>query len=209
MKRSGERERYTQLNAEFQRIARRYKRDFLNEQCKEIEENSSIGKTRDLFKKIGVIKGTCHSRMGTIKHRNCKDLMEADKNKKRWPEYTEELYKKKALMTWITMSEVTYLEPDILEWVLGSIPKNKASGGDGIPVELFNILRDDGVKVLHSICQQIWKTQQRLQGYKRSVFVPIPKRAMPKNVQSTIQLHSLHILARLCSKSFKLGFSST
>ena len=116
-------------------------------------------------------------------------------------------------MTWITMSEVTYLEPDILEcevkWVLGSITMNKARGGDGIPVELFKVLRDDGVKVLHSICQQIWKTQLWLQGYKRSVFVPIPKRAMPKNVRSTIQLHSLHILARLCSKSFKLGFSST
>ena len=93
MKRSGERERYTQLNAEFQRIARRDKRDFLNEQCKDIEENSSIGKTRDLFKKIVVIKGTCHSRMGAIKHRNGKDLTEAYKNKKRWQEYTE-LYKK-------------------------------------------------------------------------------------------------------------------
>ena len=93
MKRSGERERYTQLNAEFQRIARRDKRDFLKEQCKDIEENSSIGKTRDLFKKIGVIKGTCHSRMGAIKHRNGKDLTEAYKNKKRWQEYIE-LYKK-------------------------------------------------------------------------------------------------------------------
>ena len=108
---------------------------------------------------------------------------------------------------------VTHLEPDILEyevrWALGSTFANKTSGGDRIPAELFKILRDDGVKVLHSICQQIWKTQLWLQGYKRSVFVPIPKRAMPKNVRSTIQLHSLHILARLCSKSFKLGFSST
>ena len=106
----------------------------------------------------------------------------------------------------------TYLEPDSLEcevkWALESIPTNKASGEDGIPVELFQILKDDAVNVLHSICQQIWKTQQWPQDWKKSVFTPIPKKAMPNNVQITIQLDSFHMLARLCSKSFKLGFSS-
>ena len=107
---------------------------------------------------------------------------------------------------------ITYLEPDILEsevnWVLGSITTNKASEGDGISVELFQILKDDAVKVLHSICQQIWKTQQWPQDWERSVFIPIQRRAMPKNVETTLQLHSFHMLARLCSKSFKLGFGS-
>ena len=94
----------------------------------------------------------------------------------------------------------TYLEPDILEceikWTLGNITTNKASGGDGIPVELFQILKDDAVKVLHSICQQIWKTQQRPRDRKRSVFIPIPKKGMPKNAQTTAQLHSSHTLAK-------------
>ena len=102
---------------------------------------------------------------------------------------------------------------DILEcevkWALGSITMNKTSGGDGIPAELFKILKHDTVKVLHSICQQIWKTQQWPQDWKKSVFIPIPKKGNAKNVQTTIQLHSFHVLARLCSKSFKLGLSST
>ena len=102
---------------------------------------------------------------------------------------------------------VTHLEPGILEcevkWALGSITINKASGSDGIPVELFQILKNDALKVLHSICQQIWKTQQWPQDWKRSVFIPMPKKA-----QTTTQLHSFHMLVRLCSKSFKLGFSS-
>ena len=102
---------------------------------------------------------------------------------------------------------ITHLEPDILEyevkWALGSITMNKAGGGDGIPAELFQILKDDAVKVLHSICQQIWKTQQRPQDWKRSVFIPIPK-AMLKNVQITVQLHSFHMLVRLWSQYFKL-----
>ena len=107
---------------------------------------------------------------------------------------------------------VTHLKPDILEcevkWALGSITMNKDSGGDEIPAELFQILNDDAVKVLHSICQQIWKTQQWAQDWKRSVFIPIQRKEMPKDVQITVQLHSFYMLARLCSKSFKLGFSN-
>ena len=121
-------------------------------------------KTRDLFKKIKDIKGTFHAKMGSIKDRNCTDLTEAEDIKKRWQEYTEELYKKDLHDEDNHNGVITNLEPDILEcevkWALGSITTNKASGGDGIPVELFQILKDDAVKVLHSICQHIWKTQQ-------------------------------------------------
>ena len=163
----GEKERYTHLNAEFQRIARRDKKAFLSEQCKEMEENNRMGKTRDLFKKIRATKGTFHARMDTIKHRNGMGLTGAEDIKKRWQEYTEELYKRDLHDPDNHDGVITDLEPDILEcevkWALGSITTNKASGGDGIPVELFQILKDDAVKVLHSICQQIWKTQQWLQ----------------------------------------------
>ena len=118
--------------------------------------------TRDLFKKIRDTKGTFHAKMGSIKGRNGRDLTEAEEIKKRWQEYTEELYKKSLHNPDNHDDEITHLEPDILEcevkWALGSITTNKASGGDGIPVELFQIL-DDAAKVLHSICQQIWKTQ--------------------------------------------------
>ena len=159
----GKGERYTQLNAEFQRIARKDKKAFLSKQCKEIEENNRTGKTRDLFKKIRDTKGTFHTKMGSIKERNGKDLTEAEETKKRRQQYTE-LYKEKVLNPDNHNSVFTYLEPDILEcevkWVLGSITTNKASGGDGISAKLFLILKDDTVKVLHSICQQIWKTQQ-------------------------------------------------
>ena len=123
-----------------------------------------MGKTRDLFKKIGDIKGTFHAKMSTMKDRNSKDLTEAEKIKKRWQEYTEELYKKGLNDPDNHNSVVTHLEPDILEyevkWALGRITMNKASGGDAIPAEIFQILKDDGVKVLHSIRQQIWKTHQ-------------------------------------------------
>ena len=123
-----------------------------------------MGKTRDLFKKIRDIKGTFHAKMGTIKYRNGMDLREAEDIKKRWREYTEELHKKDLHNPDNDNGLIPYLEPDILEWqvkwALGSITMNKASRGDGIPVELFQILEDDAVKVLHSICQQIWKTQQ-------------------------------------------------
>ena len=160
----GEKERYTHLNAEFQTIARRDKKAFLSDQCKEIEENNRIGKTRDPFKKIRNTKGTFHAKMSTIKDRNGMDLTEAEDIKKRWQEYTEELYKKDLHNPDNHDGVITHLEPDILEcevkWALGSITTNKASGGYGIPVGLFQILKDDVVKVLHSICQQIWKTQQ-------------------------------------------------
>ena len=163
MKSKGERERYTQLNAQFQRIARRDKTAFLSEQCKEIKENK-IGKTRDFFKKTGDTKGTFHTKMGTIKDRNGKDLTEAEDIKKRWQEYTEQLCKTDINDPDNHDGVVTHLKPDTLECevkcALGSITMNKASGGDGIPVELFQILKDDSVKVLHSLCQQIWKTQQ-------------------------------------------------
>ena len=126
---------------------------------REREENNRIEKTRDLFKKIRDTKGTFHTKMGSIKGRNGMDLTEAEDIKKRWQEYMEELYKKDLLNPDNHDDVITHLEPDILEcevkWALESITPNKASGGDGIPVELFQILNDDGVKVLHAICQQI------------------------------------------------------
>ena len=160
----GEKERYSHLNAEFQRIARRDKKAFLGNQYKEIEENNRMGKTRELFKKIRDTKGIFHAKMSTIKDRNSMDLTEAEEIKKGWHEYTEELYKKDLHDPDDYDGVITHLEPDILEckvkWVLGNITTNKAGGGDGIPAELFQILKDDSVKVLHSICQQISKTQQ-------------------------------------------------
>ena len=142
------------MNAEFQRIARRDKKAFLSDQCKEIEENNRMGKSRDLFKKIRDPKGTFHTKMGTIKDRNGMDLTKAEGIKKRWQEYPEELYKKELHDPDNHDGVITHLEPDILEcevkWALGSITVNKTSGGNGIPVELFQILKDDAAKVLHS-----------------------------------------------------------
>ena len=130
-----------------------------------------MGKTRDLFKKSRDTKGNFHAKMGTINDRNGMNLTEAEGIKKRWQEYIEELYKKGLHDSYNHDSVITHLKPDILEcgvkWALGSISMYKASGGDGIPVELFQILKDDAVKVLHSICQQIWKTQQWPQDWKR------------------------------------------
>ena len=141
------------MNAEFQKIAGTDKKAFLSDQCKEIEENNRMGKTRDL-KKIRDTKGTFHAKMGSIKDRNGMDLTEVEDIKK-WQEYTEELYKKHLHDPDNHDGVITHLEPDILEceikWALGSITMNKASGGDGITVELFQILKDDAVKVLHSI----------------------------------------------------------
>ena len=172
------------LNAEFQRIERRDKKAFLSNQCKEIEESNRMGKTRDLFKKIRDTRGNFHAKMSSINDRNGMDLTEAEDTKKRWQEYTEELYKKDLPDPDNHDGVVTHLEPDILEcevkWALGSISTNKASGSDGIPVELFQILKDDAVKVLHSICQQIGKTQQWPQDWKRSIFIPIPKKGNAK-----------------------------
>ena len=142
-----------------------------------------MGKTRELFKKIRDTKGTFHAKMGTIKDRNGMDLTEAEDAKMRWQEYTE-LYKKDFHDTDNHDNMITHLKLDILQfevkWALGSITMNKASGDDGIPVELFQILKDYAVKVLHSICQQIWKTQQGPQDWKRSVFIPIPKKGNAK-----------------------------
>ena len=163
VKGKGEKERYTHLNAEFQRIARSYKKAFFSGQHKEIEESNRMGKTRDYFKKIIDAKGTFHAKMSTVKERNGKDLTEAEGIKKRWQEYTE-LYKKDLCDPDNHCGVITHLQSDIREcevkWALRSITTKKVSGGDGIPVELFQILKHDAVKELHSICQQIWKTQQ-------------------------------------------------
>ena len=140
--------------------------------------------------------------MSTIKARNGMDLTEAEDIKKRWQEYTKELYKKDLHNSDNQAGVITHthLEPDILEcevrWALGSITRNKASGGNGIPVELFQILEDDAVKVLHSICQQIGKTQQWPQDWKRSVFIPIPKKGNAKECLNIAQLHSSHMLVK-------------
>ena len=154
------------MNAEFQRIAKREKKAFLSDQCKEIEENNRMGKTIYLFKKIRDTKGTFHAKMDSIKDRHGIDLTEAEDIKKRWQEYTEELYKKELHNPDNQDDVIIHPEPDILgyevKWALGSVTMNKASGGIGISAELFQILKDDSVKVLLSICQQIWKTQQWL-----------------------------------------------
>ena len=156
VKGKGEKERYSHLNAEFQRRARRDRKAFFRDQRKNIEENNRMGKTRDLFKKIRDTKGTFHAKMGTIKDRSGMDLTEAEDIKKRRQEYTEELYKKDLHNPDNHNGVIINLEPDILEckvkWALGSITMNKASGDDRILVALFQILKDDAVKVLYSIC---------------------------------------------------------
>ena len=155
-----------------------------------------MGKSSDLFKKIRDTKGTFHAKMGSIKDRNGTDLTEAEDIKKKWQEYTEELYKKDLHNPDNHYGVITHLEPDILEcevkWALGNITMNKASGGDGIPVELFQILKDDAVKVLHSIRQQIWKTQQRPQDCKWSVFIPIPKKG---NAKECSNYHTIALIS--------------
>ena len=203
-----EKERHKQLNAEFQRIARRDKKAFLSDQCKEIEENNRMGKTRDLFKKVRDTKGTFHAKMGSIKDRNGMVLTEAEDIKKRWQEYIEELYKKDLHDPDNHDGVITHIEPDLLEcevkWALESITTNKASGGHGIPVELFQILKDDAVQVLHSICQQIWNIQQWPQDWKRSVFISIPKKSNAKNAQTITQLHSSHMLVKVLLNSLTI-----
>ena len=203
-KSKGEKDRYTHLNAEFQRIARRDKKAFLSNQCKEIQENNRMGKTRDLFKKIKDTKGTFHAKIGSIKDRNEMDLTEAEDIKKRWQEYTRTVQKDlhdpdnhNGVITH------THLEPDILEcevkWTLESITTNKASAGDGIPVELFQILKDDAVKVLHSICQQIWQTGKLSSGHRTAkcqFSFQSQRKAMPENIQTAIQLHLSHTLVK-------------
>ena len=155
-----------------------------------------MGKMRDLFKKIKDAKGTFHAEMGTIKDRNGMDLTEAEDIKKRWQEYTEELYKKDLHHPDNHDPVITHLEPDILEckvkWALGSITTNKASGGDESPVVVFEILKDDAVKVLHSVCQQIWKTQLWPQDWKMSVFIPIPKKG---NAKECSNYHTIALIS--------------
>ena len=150
--------------------------------------------TRDLLKQIRDTKETFHVKMGSIKDRNGMDLTEAEDIKKRWLEYTEELYKKDLHDPDNHDAMITHLEPDILEcevnWGLGSTTMNKASGGDGIPVELFQILKDDALKVLHSTYQQIWKIQQWSQDWKRSVFIPIPKKDRNVGVKQKLSMNS-------------------
>ena len=179
-----------------------------------------MGKTRDLFKKIrdtkGTFhdlikkirdtKGTFHAKMGTIKDRNGMDLTEAEDIKKRWKKYIEELYKKDLIDPDNHDGVMTHLEPDIQEsevkWVLGSITTNKPSGGDGTLAELFQILKDDVVKVLHSlICQQIWKTQQWPQDGKRSVFIPIPKKG---NTKECSNYHTIALIPHATKLMLKI-----
>ena len=146
-------------------------------------------KTRDLFEKIRDTKGTFHAKMGTVKDRNGMDLTEAEDTKKRWQQYTKELYKKDIREPDNHDGVITHLEPDILEcevkWALGSITTSKASGGDAIPAKVFQILKDDAVKVLHSICQQIGKTQHWPQDWKRAVLIPIPKKGDDKECSNS------------------------
>ena len=188
------------MNAEFQRIARRDKKAFFSDQWKEIEGNNRMGKTRDLFKKIRDTKGTFHAKMRLIKERNGMDLTEAEDTKKRWQEYTEELYKKDLHDSDNHDGVITHLEPDILEcevkWALESITMNKASGGGGILIELFQILKDDAVKVLHSICQQFGKLSSGHRTGKGQFSFQSQRKAMPKNAQTTAQLHSSHMLVK-------------
>ena len=201
----GEKERYKHLNAEFQRIARRDKKAFLSDQYKETEENNRKGKTRDLFKKIRDTKGAFHAKMGSIKDRNGMDLTEAEDIKKRWQEYTGELYKKGLNDPDNHNDVITHLEPDIQEcdvkWALESITMNNDSGGDGIPVELFQILKDDAVKALHSVCQQIWKSQQWPQDRKRSVFISIPKKG---NAKECSNYHTIALISHASKVMLKI-----
>ena len=192
------------MNAEFQRIARRGKKAFLSDQCKEIEENNRMGKTRDLFKKIRDTKGTFHAKMGSIKDRNVTDLNEAEDIKKRWQEYAEEMYKKDHDPDYHD-GVITDLETDILEcevkWALENNRTNKSSGGDGIPVELFQILKVDAVNLLPSIYQQIWKTQNSPQEWKRSVFISIPEKG---NAKECSNYHTIALISHASRVMLKI-----
>ena len=172
-----------------------------------------MGKTRDLFKKIRDTKGTFHAKMDSIKGRNGMDLTEAEDIKKRWQEYTEELYKKDLHEPHNHNGVITHLEPDIVEcevkWALESVSTNKASRCNGIPVELFQILKDDAVNMLHSICQQIWKTQQCPQDWKRSVFIRIPKKCNPKECSNYHTIALISHASKVMLKFSKPGFSNT
>ena len=164
-----------------------------------------MGKTRDLFKKIGDTKGTFHAKMGSIKDRNGRDLTEAEDIEKRWQEHTEELYKKDLHDPDNHDGVITHLEPDILEfevkWALGSITMNKASGGDGIPGELFQILKDDAVKVLHSICQQIGKKSAVATGLENVSFHSNPKKGSAKECSN---YHTIALISHASKVMLKI-----
>ena len=193
------------MNAEFQRIAGRDKKGFISGQCKEIEENNRMGKTRDLFKKIRDTKGIFQAKMGSIKFRNGMDLTEAEDIKKRWQEYTEKLYKKDLHDPDHHDGVITHLEPDILEcevkWALESITTNKASEVMEFQLSYFKSWEDDAVKVLHSIRQQIWKTQQWPQDWKRSVFIPIPKKG---NAKECSNYHTVALISHASEVMLKI-----
>ena len=167
------------IKAEFQRIARKDKKAFFNEQCLITEENNKRGKIRDLFRKNGNIKGAFRPKMDTIKDKNGRDWVDTEEIKLRWKEYMEELYKTDLNEPDYYNDVVSHLECEV-KWALRSTAVNKASGYDEIPAELFKSLKDDAIKVLHSLCQQIWKTQQWPQDWKRSILIPIPKKGSTK-----------------------------
>ena len=198
------------MNAESQIIARRDKKAFLSDQGKEMEENNRMGKASDLFKKIRDTKGTFHAKIGAIKDRNGMDLKEAVDIKKKWQKYTEELNKIDLHDSDNHDDVIIHLGPDILEckvkWALGSITTNKASEGDGIPVEVFQILKDDAVKVLHSICQQTWKTQQWPQDWKTSVFSPIPKKDNTKECSNYCTIAFISYASKVMLKVLQATF---
>ena len=178
-----------------------------------MEENNRMGKTRDLLKKTRDTKGIFHAKMGTVNDKDSMDLTETEDIKKRWQEYTEELYKKDLHDPDNHAGVITHLEPNILEcevkWALGSMITNKASRDDGIPVELFQILKDDAVKVLHSKCQQIWKTQQWPQDWKRSVFIPILKKGNAKECSNYHTIALISHASKVMLKILQAGFSNT
>jgi len=186
-----EKEKYTHLNAEFQRIARRDKKPFLSEQCKEIEENNRMRKTRDLLKKIKDTKGTFHAKMGTRKERNIMDLTEAEDVKKRWQEYPEELYRKGLNDQDNHDGVITHLESDVLEcevkWALGSITMNKPSGDDGIQDELFKILKDDAIKVLQNMPKNL-ENSVVATGLEKISFHSNPKEGYCQKIASRVML---------------------
>ena len=164
-----------------------------------------MGKTSNLFKKIRDIMGTIHAKMDSIKDRNGRELTDAEDINKRWQQYTEELCKKDLHDPDNHNGVITHLESDMLEcevkWALESITMNKASAGDGIPVELFQILKDDAVKVLHLMCQQILKTEQWLQDWKRSVFIPIPEKG---NAKGCSNYHTLALISHASKIMLKI-----
>ena len=194
MKSKGEKERYTHLHAEFQRLARRDKKAFLSDQCKEIDENNKMQNLEISSRKLE-IQGTISCKDRHNKGQKL-DLTEAEDIKKRWQEYREEQYKKEH-----------HEEPDILEsevkWSLGIITMSKASGGDRTPAEVVQILQDNAVKVLHSITQQIWKTQQWPQDWKRSIFIPIPKKGNAKEWSNYQTIALISHASKVMLKTFQ------